>query len=81
MRKSYFKIVLIMSDKDNAINHTERVLKNFQCSIFFCDKDFQSSCKLCIGLGFVIVFVFLVPHIKLVYLAFFILKQNIFKPL
>ena len=33
-----------MSDKDNVENHTERALKTFQCSIFFCNKDFQSSC-------------------------------------
>ena len=32
-----------MSDKDNAENYTERALKNFQCSIFFPNNDFQSS--------------------------------------
>ena len=32
-----------MSDKDNAENYTERALKNFQCSIFFSNNDFQSS--------------------------------------
>ena len=34
-----------MLDKDNAENYTERALKNFQCSIFFCYNDIQSSCN------------------------------------
>ena len=32
-----------MSDKDNAENFIEKALKNFQCSIFFRNNDFQSS--------------------------------------
>ena len=31
-----------MSDKDNAENSTERALKSFQCSIFFCYNNFQA---------------------------------------
>ena len=34
-KKILFWIALIMSDKDNAENYTERALKNFHCSIFF----------------------------------------------
>ena len=37
-----------MTDKDNAENHTEKALKNFQCSIFFGKKDFQVRMKLSI---------------------------------
>ena len=44
IRKSYFWVVLIMSDKNNAENCSERALKNFQFSIFFCNIEFQSSC-------------------------------------
>ena len=44
MRKSYSWVVLIMSDKNNAENYTLIALKNFQCSISFCDIEFQSSC-------------------------------------
>ena len=38
-----------MSDKDNDENYTERALKNFHCSIFFCNKDFQSSCNISVS--------------------------------
>ena len=33
-----------MSDKSNAENYTLIALKNFQCSISFCNIEFQSSC-------------------------------------
>ena len=34
-----------MSDKDNAKNYTEKAKKKIQCSIFFRNNDFQSSCN------------------------------------
>ena len=33
-----------MSDKNIAEYYTEIAMKNFQCSIFFCNIVFQSSC-------------------------------------
>ena len=44
MTKSYCWVFLIMSDKSKAENYTKIALKNFQCSISFCNIEFQSSC-------------------------------------
>ena len=50
LRKSYFWFGLIALDKNNAENYTEIALKNFQCSIFFCNIDFQSSCDFSVSI-------------------------------